>query len=338
MIYKLIRLFLFLLDPEKAHGLTLNLLKLAKKLNILKKPVFSASLSQTVMGLHFSNPVGIAAGLDKNAEYLDALSLLGFGFIEVGTVTPRPQPGNPKTRMFRYRKQQAIVNRMGFNNLGIENLLKNIKKQNYQGILGISISQNNHTPFNHAIDEYILCLQKVYPYADYVAVNVSCPNVKLEERLDEGKNFNLLLSALKAEQALLQTIHQKYVPIVIKISPDHTPEILEQIAYSILEFEIDAVIVTNTTSQRPCEEKWGKFEEKGGLSGKPLFNLSLNIVKLLHKILGEKVPIIACGGIMSGEDAAEMIKAGAKLIQVYTGLIYKGPELLKEILAVFPQE
>lgn len=331
-LYSCLKPLLFGLDPEKSHYLTLKTLKVLQRLHLLPHKKLSAPIQ--AMGLHFPNFIGLSAGLDKNGDYFDALGHLGFGFIEIGTITPRPQPGNTKPRLFRYPKNKAIINRMGFNNAGIDYLLKQVeqKRKKYSGILGISISQNTHTPYENAIDEYLFSFQKVYPYADYIAVNISCPNVNPARNLQFGPSFEHLLETLKTEQ---QTLHQqwhRYVPLVIKLSPDLPPSQWPLIADALLKYQIDGAIVCNTTQKRPVSLIDEKLESNGGLSGKPLLETSLALVKQLKNLCSDKLVIIASGGIQSGQDAQMLMEAGATLVQIYTGLIYRGPKLIEEIV------
>ncbi len=324
----LLRFLLFTLPPETAHSLTLNTLKFLQKFKFNKKipckPI-------TVMGLHFPNPVGLAAGLDKNAEYIDCLAGLGFGFIEVGTVTPEAQPGNPKPRLFRLRKNQAIINRMGFNNHGIDRLLKNVKAARFKGILGINIGKNFNTPIEEAIDDYLIGLEKAYPFADYITVNISSPNTPGLRQLQQADQLGSMLKALKEAQQELASKHNKYVPLVVKIAPDLTEEEVKDIANTLLASKIDGVIATNTTLSRDNLISEAYINQTGGLSGSPLSTKSTDIIKQLNVILKGKIPIIAVGGIMTAADAEAKFEAGASLIQIYTGLIYKGPKLIHEI-------
>ena len=332
-MYPLIRPLLFQLPPETSHYLTLNTLNFVQQLK-LSALLFGKSiqLPTTVMGLTFPNPLGLAAGLDKNAACIQGLSALGFGFIEVGTVTPRPQLGNPKPRLFRLPHAQALINRMGFNNQGVEQLLNNIKKSNFQGILGINIGKNADTPLEKAVNDYFIGLTQVYPYASYIVVNISSPNTSGLRKLQYDDEFELLLSTLKKRHVDLANRYDKYVPLVIKIAPDLTASQLESIAQKLLAYQIDGVIATNTTLSRKNVEHLPHANETGGLSGEPLFKSSTEVVKQLYHYLGGDIPIIASGGIMSVEDAIEKIQAGASLLQIYTGLIYHGPSLIKEIL------
>ncbi len=324
-----LRFLLFTLPPETAHSLTLNTLKFLHKFKFNKKNPYKPI---TVMGLDFPNPVGLAAGLDKNAEYIDCLAGLGFGFIEVGTVTPEAQPGNPKPRLFRLRKNQAIINRMGFNNYGIDRLLKNVKAaRRFKGILGINIGKNFNTPIEEAIDDYLIGLEKAYPFADYVTVNISSPNTPGLRQLQQADQLDSMLKALKQAQQELASNYNKYVPLVVKIAPDLTEEEVKDIAKTLLTSKIDGVIATNTTLSRDNLISEAYIKETGGLSGAPLLTNSTNIIKQLNAILKGKIPIIAVGGIMSAEDAEAKLQAGASLVQIYTGLIYKGPKLIHEI-------
>lgn len=332
-LYPLLRPLLFALDAETAHSVTLKLLKAAhiSGLSALLYPTISDK-PVNVMGLNFKNPVGLAAGLDKNGDYIDALAALGFGFIEIGTVTPRPQPGNPKPRLFRLPEQLAIINRMGFNNLGIDHLLGQVKKCRYKGILGINIGKNFDTPIENAVDDYLIGLRKSYPAASYITINISSPNTQNLRQLQQGDESRKLIAALKEEQLLLQQEHGKYVPLALKIAPDLTPEDISRIAKQLLEFEIDGIIATNTTIDRTLIATHPFAQEAGGLSGSPVKDKSTAVVKGLTAELQGKIPIIAVGGILSSDDAKEKFTAGASLVQVYSGLIYQGPKLIKEII------
>jgi dihydroorotate dehydrogenase len=283
------------------------------------------------MGLKFNNPVGLAAGLDKNAEYIDCLSNLGFGFIEVGTVTPRPQPGNSKPRSFRLTKEEGLINRFGFNNDGIDKAIENIQKSKFNGILGINIGKNFDTPINKAVNDYLVCFRKSYLYASYIVLNVSSPNTKNLRKLQEGKNLEELLKEIKEEQKKLYKKYGKYVPFLLKISPDNINSQLLFICKLLIKYKIDGVIATNTTSSRTEVSKSKKRNESGGLSGLPLRSRSLKTLKFLKLNLGGKVPIIGVGGVMSGGDGKEKIDNGADLIQIYSGLIFKGHKLIHEL-------
>lgn len=332
MIYSLLRPLFFTLPPETAHNFTLNTLYALKRLK-LAKLVFGKipHAPCTVMGLNFPNPVGLAAGMDKNAQYIDSLASLGFGFIEVGTVTPRPQSGNPKPRLFRIPAAQAIINRMGFNNEGLDKLVDNVQKAHFSGILGINIGKNFDTPLEKAVDDYLIGLHKVYAHADYVTVNISSPNTPGLRQLQHGEELDRILNALKQAQLQLAEQHDKYVPLAIKIAPDLSEAELTMIANKLLAYDIDGVIATNTTLSRLSVENLSYANEKGGLSGAPLTVPATQVVQQLSTILQGKIPIIAAGGVMSAADAQAKLQAGASLVQIYTGLIYRGPALVKEI-------
>lgn len=324
-MYKLIRPFFFSLDPEKAHSLGMAGLKLRGKVGCID---CAAKLPVRVMGLDFANPVGLAAGLDKNGEAIDGLASQGFGFLEIGTVTPRPQLGNPKPRLFRLVEAEAIINRMGFNNLGVDHLIDNVKAKKYAGILGINIGKNFDTPVGQAEVDYLTCLEKVYPYADYVTVNLSSPNTPGLRTLQFGDNFKSLLDALKLKQLALKESMGRYVPLAIKIAPDMTEEEVVLIANNLVEAGMDAVIATNTTISREGISHLLHGNETGGLSGAPIFERSTQTVKILAQTLAGKLPIIAAGGITKGEHAVQKIEAGASLVQIYTGYIYHGNQLI----------
>ncbi|HEY8609225.1 MAG TPA: quinone-dependent dihydroorotate dehydrogenase [Noviherbaspirillum sp.] len=336
-LYALARPLLFSLDPETAHHLTLPALRRAAALGLtagLRKP---APDPRTCMGLHFANPVGLGAGLDKDGAYIDGLAALGFGFIEVGTVTPRPQAGNPQPRIFRLPQKQAVINRMGFNNGGVDAFVANVQRsrfyQDRQGVLGLNIGKNADTPIERAVDDYLHCLGKVYPYASYVTVNISSPNTKNLRQLQGASELDSLLSTLKLEQRRLADQHKRYVPLVLKIAPDIDDEQAKSIASALLRHEIDGVIATNTTISRDAVQGLPHAEETGGLSGAPVFSASTAVVRTLKSEIGDAVPIIGVGGILSGEDAKAKIDAGAQLVQIYTGLIYRGPGLVAECAA-----
>lgn len=332
MFYSILQPVLFRLDAETAHHLTLKGLDAAHRLGLsrLMAPAVRSRPRQ-VMGLTFPNPVGLAAGLDKNGEHIDALAALGFGFIEIGTVTPRPQPGNPKPRLFRLPGAQAIINRMGFNNDGVDKLIENVRHARYKGILGINIGKNFDTPIERAADDYLTCLRKVYPYASYVTVNISSPNTKNLRQLQQSDELESLLAALKTEQEALAKSHGKYVPLALKIAPDLDTEQIIAIADLLLKYRIDAVIATNTTLSREGVEHLPHGSETGGLSGAPVRSRSTSVVRQLSLALEGAIPIIGVGGILNGIDAEEKIRAGASLVQLYTGLIYRGPELVTEV-------
>lgn len=330
-IYPLIRRFFFSIDAEKAHMLGLKAIKLLHSVK-LSRIVFGKPVSapKTVMGLNFPNAVGLAAGLDKNGDYIDGLSAVGFGFIEIGTVTPRPQPGNPQPRLFRIPEAQAIVNRMGFNNKGVEHLVEQVKKAQSDTIIGINIGKNFDTPVESAADDYKIALQRVYLLADYIAINISSPNTPGLRTLQFGDELQHLLQVLKSEQKILAESTQKYVPLAVKIAPDMEDNDIKLIAELLLEKEIDAVIATNTTISRSSVEGLANAQEQGGLSGVPVFQQSTHVVRILAEHLNGKIPIIAVGGIFSAQDAKDKISAGAELVQIYTGFIYQGHQLIKD--------
>ncbi len=336
MLYPLLRPVLFALDPETAHDAALASLDVAAACGVAQRvaPRVRASPIE-VMGLTFPNRVGLAAGLDKNAAHIDGLAALGFGFIECGTVTPRPQPGNPKPRMFRLIQEQALINRLGFNNEGIERFLINVARARFGtahgGILGLNIGKNFDTPNAQAIDDYVTCLRATYAHASYVTINISSPNTQGLRDLQEDAALGHLLGTLKSEQSKLAQTHGKYTPLVVKIAPDLKAADLRRIARTLLSCKIDGVIATNTTIDRSAVPRSAYAEETGGLSGRPLGEKSTAVVRTLASELAGALPIIGVGGIMSGADARAKIAAGATLVQIYTGLIYKGPELVAEI-------
>lgn len=331
-IYAMAKPLLFCLDAEVAHDVTIKSLKLAAKLH-LTQCLNQAPICQprTFMGITFPNPVGLAAGLDKNGAVIDGLAALGFGFIEVGTVTPRPQPGNPKPRLFRVKEAQGIVNRFGFNNLGVDNLIENVKAAQYKGVLGINIGKNFDTPMENAVDDYLIGMQKVYTHASYITVNISSPNTKNLRALQEKEALSHLLATLKLEQTKLANLHGKYVPITLKIAPDLEAEQVNEIADLLMQHKIDGVIATNTTLSREMVQGMEHAEEAGGLSGAPVRKKSTLVIQQLSQRLQGDLPIIGVGGIFSGADAVEKVAAGADLVQVYSGLIYKGPKLVHDI-------
>jgi len=337
-MYYLLRKLLFLLDPEIAHHLTFKILKFLnfiKFLDLIKK---SRPDPKNILGLNFKNKIGVAAGLDKNGEYIEILDKLGFGFIEIGTVTPRPQKGNSKPRLFRVIDKDALINRFGFNNKGIDRVLENVKKSNYSAILGINIGKNYDTELHQAVDDYLKCFRKAYKIADYISVNISSPNTKNLRDLQSEEHFNLLIKHLKAEQNKLKKLHQKYTPFLVKISPDLEPIHLDVICKTLIENNVDGIIATNTTIDRQDILSSKYHQEAGGLSGRPLKDKSTFVLKYISKKLQGKVSIIGVGGISSYEDAKEKFESGADLIQIYTGLIYKGLGLIDEIHRGIQQE
>lgn len=334
--YDLIRPLLFRLDAETAHRLTLPLLAQLARLP-LAAPRHSAPIR--VMGLDFPNRLGLAAGLDKNGEAIDLWFSLGFGHVEIGTVTPRPQPGNPRPRLFRLPEARGVINRMGFNNHGIDALLSQVARARRPGILGINIGKNADTPIEHATDDYLMGLAKAYGAADYITVNISSPNTKNLRDLQGGAALNLLLGRLKAEQTQLTDRHGKYTPIAIKIAPDLDPTQIEEMAALFRRHRIDAVIATNTTLARHGVEHLPHGCEAGGLSGAPVFSASTRVLAAFHAALGDEIPLIGAGGVLCGADAQAKQAVGASLVQVYSGLIYRGPSLIRECieaLAVAP--
>ncbi len=331
-IYPLLKPLLFQLDAEVAHDLTLSSLKWTERLGLMGLlGAQVASSPRQVMGITFPNPVGLAAGLDKNAAVIDGMAALGFGFLEVGTVTPRAQPGNPKPRLFRVKQAEGIINRFGFNNLGVDNLVENVKNAKFKGVLGINIGKNFDTPNERAVDDYLHCMEKVYPFASYITVNISSPNTKNLRALQEKEALSVLLAALKLAQARLAQQYGRYVPMALKIAPDLTQEQIIEIADLLMQHQMDGVIATNTTLARDAVIGMQHGEEAGGLSGAPVKNSATRVIQQLSQQLQGALPIIGVGGILSGADAVEKIAAGASLVQVYSGLIYKGPALVRDI-------
>jgi dihydroorotate dehydrogenase len=330
MLYSLARPWLFSLAPERAHELTLSLLKSTHKMGLMRQAVPEKPI--TCMGIEFPNPVGLAAGLDKNGAYIDALADLGFGFIEIGTITPRPQSGNPHPRLFRLPKAKAIINRMGFNNDGVDQLIENVKAAKFKGILGINIGKNADTPVENAVDDYLICLEKVYNYASYITVNISSPNTKNLRSLQSGDALTELLKTLKHRQLQLADEFQHYVPLVLKVAPDLEQEDIHFIANQLVKFKIDGLIVTNTTLSREGVEDLPYGNESGGLSGAPVFAKSTQCLAEFSKVLNGQIPLIGVGGILSGQDAVAKRDVGASLVQVYSGLIYTGPKLVKDCI------
>ncbi|AOE49400.1 quinone-dependent dihydroorotate dehydrogenase [Kangiella sediminilitoris] len=331
-MYSLLRSILFQLDAERSHHISLNSLKLAEKLKLtgmLAKPAVDDPVE--VMGIKFPNRVGLAAGLDKNGEYVDALSRMGFGFVEVGTVTPRPQPGNPKPRLFRIKQAEAIVNRMGFNNDGVEQLLQNVAKARFDGVLGINIGKNFDTPVEKAVDDYLIGMEKIYTRADYMVVNISSPNTPGLRDLQFGDTLKDLLDNLKKKQQQLHQEHKVYKPLAIKIAPDLSNDNIQELADTFNQYELDGVIATNTTFDRSQVQGMKNADEQGGLSGKPLSNQSTKVIKRLVNVMGDKIPVIGVGGITDPESAIEKLEAGARLVQIYSGFIYHGPQLVHDV-------
>ena len=334
-LYPLFRKFLFSFDAETAHGMGLG------GMSLLSATGLSCALSKApvadpleVMGIQFPNRVGLAAGLDKNGDHIDGLAAMGFGFIEIGTITPRPQPGNPKPRLFRIPEAEAVINRMGFNNDGVDKLLANVRAAQFPkkgGVLGINIGKNAATPIESAADDYLICLDKVYTSASYVTVNISSPNTKNLRELQKDDALDDLLSRLKARQEQLAQQHGKYVPMTLKIAPDLDDDQVIAIADALRRHRIDGVIATNTTLGREGVEGLPNGNEAGGLSGRPVFEKSTAVLKKLSAALKGELPIIGVGGISSGADAQAKIDAGASLVQFYTGFIFKGPDLVSDV-------
>lgn len=328
-MYAQIRNLLFRLNPETSHEFSLDMLGAAERLKLIG--LMAAKVPEApveVMGLRFPNPVGLAAGLDKNGDYFNALGALGFGFVEIGTITPRPQPGNPQPRLFRIPEAQAIINRMGFNNKGVDHLVEQVKKRRYQGILGINIGKNATTPVENAVDDYLTCLRKVYDHADYITVNISSPNTPGLRSLQFGDSLSQLLAPIKKEQGVLHQASGRYVPIAVKIAPDMDEHEIAQVAGVLIQEGMDGVIATNTTIGREGVEQYDTSKEAGGLSGLPVRDKSTQVIRTLNSCLGGKLPIIGVGGIFDGASAADKIRAGASLVQVYSGFIYEGPALI----------
>lgn len=328
--YNLFRPVLFGLSAETAHEFSLDMLGAAERLGVLKHMMPRVSGKPVeVAGIRFPNAVGLAAGLDKNGDYIDALSRLGFGFIEIGTITPRPQPGNPKPRLFRIPERQAIINRMGFNNKGVDYLIERVKAANYTGVLGINIGKNFDTPVENAVSDYLICLEKVFPYATYITVNISSPNTPGLRTLQYGDALRELLQPLRARQLELAQEHG-YKPIFVKIAPDMNTDEVALVAHTLVECQMDGVIATNTTLDREGVQGCDNAEEAGGLSGAPLEDKATEVLENLCKALEGKLPVIGVGGITDGAGAIDKIKAGARLVQIYSGFIYRGPELVRE--------
>jgi len=331
-MYGLARPFLFGMDAEAAHGAALSALEVAYRTGagalLSRRP---APLPTRAFGLTFPNPVGLAAGLDKNGAHIDALMSLGFGFVEIGTVTPRAQEGNPKPRMFRLPEQNAVINRLGFNNGGVDALVRNVERaKRRHGLLGINIGKNKDTPNESAETDYLFCLERVYPLADYVTVNISSPNTAGLRELQEEQALRRLVSTLREAQERLAGVHGRRVPMLVKIAPDLTDNDVEAAARVLGDLHVDGVIATNTTISRVGIEGSALASEAGGLSGKPLLGQATAVLRMMRTRLPESIPMIGVGGILSGADAAAKMAAGATLVQCYTGLVYRGPALITE--------
>ncbi|WIH06540.1 quinone-dependent dihydroorotate dehydrogenase [Xanthomonas translucens pv. graminis] len=331
-MYSLARPFLFAFDAERAHALGLRAIEMAYRTGtnpLLARAI--APMPTRTFGLEFPNPVGLAAGLDKNGEHIDALLALGFGFVEIGTITPRPQTGNPKPRMFRLPREQAVINRMGFNNLGVDALVRNVERaRRRHGLLGINIGKNKDTPNENAASDYLHCLEKVYPLADYVTVNISSPNTAGLRELQEEQALRQLVSQLREAQEALAARHGKRVPMLVKVAPDLSDSDIDAAARVLSDLQVDGVIATNTTVARPGLERSAPGAEAGGLSGAPLLEQSTLVLRRLRARLPEAIPLIGVGGILSGADAVAKMAAGAALVQCYSGLVFRGPALIGE--------
>jgi dihydroorotate dehydrogenase len=338
-LYPLVRPFLFCLEAEHAHDFSLNTIDQAFRMGILPNIIGKVpALPTQFCGLHLPNPVGLAAGLDKDGKHIDALASLGFGFIEIGTVTPLAQPGNPLPRMFRLPQAQGIINRMGFNNDGVDACVERVRaSQFYQsgGVIGLNIGKNANTPIENASQDYVTCLQKVYGVASYVTINISSPNTKNLRQLQGGQDLIDLLQKITDEREKLSQQFGKRIPIFLKIAPDLDHENIDSIAQALLQFQIDALIATNTTLSRDGVENMVHANEAGGLSGKPVKHISTKTIKSFADVLQGRIPIIGVGGIMTGYDALEKHHAGASLVQLYSGLIFKGPQLIKDSIVAF---
>lgn len=333
MLYRLARPILFCLDPESAHGAGLRLLDTLHSAGLMRLVAGPAqAIPVRTMGLDFPNPVGLAAGLDKNGDHIDALLGLGFGFIEIGAVTPRPQPGNPRPRIFRLTSSRAIINRMGFNNLGVDHLVENLRRQTHKGIVGVNIGKNFDTPIERAAEDYVQCLRKVYPYASFVTANVSSPNTSGLRELQHDELMNHLLGELARARGELSQSTGRHVPIAVKIAPDLDERAIDAIAEKVIAHGLDAVIATNTTLSRAGVEHLQASREAGGLSGEPLRARSTEVIARLAQVLQGRVPIIGVGGVSSAADAIEKLHAGANLVQLYSSLVYEGPRLISRIL------
>lgn len=336
--YQWARRLLFTLPTEVSHEITLDGLAALERLGLIGLLRGSVEYQpQTVMGLHFPNPVGLAAGLDKNGDCIDALAALGFGYIEIGTVTPRPQAGNPKPRLFRLSSADAIINRMGFNNKGVDYLVNKVKQSRYKGILGINIGKNKDTSADLAVQDYLICLRKVYEVASYITINISSPNTPGLRDLQFGESLKALLGPLKQEQLDLAQQHGVYKPMVVKVAPDMDAQTAGKIAELLLDMQFDGVIATNTTVDKTSVAHLKFGGEQGGLSGRPLASAATATVAAMHGVLGDKLPIIGVGGVSDGATAREKIHAGASLLQVYSGFIYRGPEVISEVAKAVQQ-
>jgi dihydroorotate dehydrogenase len=337
-MYSLLRKALFLTDPETAHGLALEGLRLGHGVGTMGFLYRTRRQPVTVMGLEFPNPVGMAAGMDKNGDYIDALGSVGFGFIEVGTVTPRPQPGNPKPRVFRLEQADALINRLGFNNKGVDHLVRQVQKRKFKGVLGINIGKNFDTPNDKAIDDYLLGLEKVYPYADYITINVSSPNTKNLRDLQDAEQLDALLGVLNTRRIEFADDHRNRVPMVVKVAPDLADQQIPEIADVVVNSKFEGLIATNTTISREKVKGMRHADEQGGLSGAPVKERANQVLAAFRDALPSEIALIGTGGITSGADAAEKIRLGADLVQFYTGFVYRGPDLISDCLEAIATE
>ncbi len=331
MNYRILRELLFLLPPEASHHVTLHAIGLMHRLHLARLVAREVPDDPVeVMGLRFRNRVGLAAGLDKDGTCIDGFSELGFGFLEIGTVTPRPQPGNPRPRLFRLASREALINRMGFNNGGVDAMVGRIERAGYDGVLGVNIGKNFDTPLEDALSDYEYCLRRVYAVASYIVVNISSPNTPGLRNLQRGDEMGALFDGLKKCHGELATSHNTYVPLVVKIAPDMADDEAAEAARRLLEFEVDGVIVGNTTVSREGVEAEPHGMEEGGLSGAPLLARANHVLGIVAGEVRGRMAVIGTGGIMRGEDAVAKLHLGADLVQIYTGLIYKGPDLIRE--------
>lgn len=330
MLYRLAQKALFVADPETAQFLALESLKLGAATGATRLFCRTPGFPVECMGLKFENPVGLAAGLDKDGDYIDALGSLGFGFIEIGSVLPRAQSGNPKPRVFRLPGARAVINRLGFNSKGVDHVIRNLEQRRYSGILGVNIGKNRDTPIMSAVDDYRHCMAKVYPFADYITVNISSPNTEGLRELQHGDYLDSLLTALTEERARLADEHEKCLPLVVKVAPDLKNAEIGRMAESFVRHRIDGVIATNTTLSRDGVEDLPHSDEAGGLSGAPLKPRADRILRQFRDALPGKIALVGVGGITRGEDAADKFTLGASLVQFYTGMIYQGPELISD--------
>ncbi|GEP43972.1 quinone-dependent dihydroorotate dehydrogenase [Brevifollis gellanilyticus] len=331
-LYPALKPWLFKLDAERAHEWTTKMMRISHSLGMLKPDELPASKPVDCLGLRFPNALGLAAGMDKSASAVEAWAALGFGFVEVGTLTPRPQPGNPKPRLFRLPEHEALINRMGFNNVGIHAAVKKLEKRKTSAIVGVNIGKNFDTPNEQAVNDYLYCLKAAYPVADYIAVNISSPNTKGLRDLQAEDSIRQLLAALKKEQASLEKEYGKKKPVLVKIAPDLEGQQIEALARVFNELAVDGVIATNTTISREAVAGHPLEKEAGGLSGAPVTERSTLVIEAFRMLLREQTPIIGVGGILSGADAVAKLKAGASLVQVYSGLVYRGPGLIADVL------